>query len=110
MVAGIFAAKKRAAYITTLRAKKRRRAKLSRAGQTRLHAIDRAPEAKPTLPPDPEWIEVLRRFEAGRPLGAVALSNYPSNCYGLAGGVADAGDASAPGDAIAPLSVLAALW
>ena len=62
-----------------------------------------------TLPPDPEWIEVLRRFGTGRPLCAVALSNYPSDDYGLAGG-AIAGDASAAGDAIAPLSVVAALW
>jgi hypothetical protein len=105
MLAGFFATKKRAAYFATLRVKKRRRAKLSRAGQIRLRAIDRAPEAKPTLPPDPEWIEGFRRFETGRPLGAVALSNYPSDDYGLAGG-AIAGDASAAGDA----SVLAALW
>jgi hypothetical protein len=52
----------------------------------------------------------LRRFDTGRPLRAVALSNYPSNCYGLAGGLA--GEDSAAGDAIEPLSLLAAafLW
>ena len=51
----------------------------------------------------------FRRFETGRPLGAVAPSNYPSNFYGLAGG-AIAGDASAPGDAMSLLSAEAFLW
>jgi hypothetical protein len=75
----------------------------------RFRATDRAPEAEPTPPPDPEWIEnYFRRFETGRPLYAVALSNYPLNDYGFAGG-AIAGDASAAGEAIAPLSVLAFL-
>ena len=60
---------------------------------------DRSPEAEPTPPPDPEWIELLRQFETGQPPDAAALSNYPSNCYGLAGG-AVAGEASAAGDAI----------
>jgi hypothetical protein len=104
MLAGIFATKKRAACFATLRGKKRRRAS-HRAPEIRVRVIDRSPEAEPTPPPDPEWIDLLRRFETGRPRGAVALSNYPSNCYGLAGG-AIAGDASAPGDAIAPLSVV----
>src|SRR5208337_4608384 len=61
-------------------------------------------------PPTLNGSKFLRRFETGRPLRAVALSNYPSSCYGLAGG-AMAGDASAAGDAIAPsLLAAAALW
>ena len=51
----------------------------------------------------------FRQFETGRPPGAVALSNYPSNCYGLAGG-AIAGDDSAAGDAMSLLSAEAFLW
>ena len=44
------------------------------------------PEAKPTLPPALNGSMYPRRFETGRPLRAVALSNHPSSCYGLAGG------------------------
>jgi hypothetical protein len=43
------------------------------------------------------------RFETERPLCTAALLNIRQNDYGLAGG-AMAGDASAAGDAIAPLS------
>ena len=106
MLAGIFPTKNRAACFATLRAKKRRRACRREPVCFRFRATDRSPEAEPTPPPDPEWIEnYFKRFETGRPLDAVAPSNYPSNDYGLAGG-AIAGDASAPGEAIAPLSVL----
>jgi len=103
MLAGIFATKKRAACFATLRAKKRRRASHrdpDKSGFARL--TDRRRQSQ-LRPPTLNGSICFRRFETGRPPGAVALSNYPSNCYGLAGG-AIAGDASAPGDAIAPLS------
>ena len=58
MLAGIFAAKKRAACFATLRAEKRRRASHREPDQSRLRATDRSPEAKQTPPPDPEWIEL----------------------------------------------------
>jgi hypothetical protein len=54
-------------------------------------------------PPTLNGSNCLRRFETGRSHYAIALSNYPSNCYGLAGG-AIAGDASAAGDAMSLLA------
>lgn len=79
MLAGIFAAKKRAAYLHVARNKKKIGAVSGRG---------------------PDYLRAIRNRAAalhGRPV------EYPSNDYGLAGG-AMAGDASAPGDAIAPLS------
>jgi hypothetical protein len=106
MVAGIFSTKKRAACFATLRAQRKGvvpavngiRDPAERRRQSRL------------CPPTLNGSKYPRRFETGRPPRAVAPSNYPSSCYGLAGGAA-AGDASAPGDAM-PLSLLAAddLW
>ena len=58
MLAGIFATKKRAACLATLRANKRRRAGRREPGSIRFRATDRTPEAKPTPPPDPGRIEL----------------------------------------------------
>jgi len=58
MLAGIFATKKRAACLATLRANKKASCRSSRAGRIQFRATDRTPEAKPTPPPDPGWIEL----------------------------------------------------
>jgi hypothetical protein len=103
MLAGIFAAKKRAAYIATLRAEKRRRASHREPDQSGFAQLtDRRRQSK-LRPPTLNGSNCLRRFETGRRLCAVALSNCPSNCYGFAGG-AIAGDDSAAGDAMSLLA------
>lgn len=94
MVAGIFATKKCRASFKAIGVKRNRASCLVAVGlKIQTNAAERRRRRS-------------RRFETGRPLRAVALPNYnPSSCYGLAGGVIAEGDASAPGDAIAPLSV-----
>jgi hypothetical protein len=98
MVAGIFATKKCRASFKAIGVKTKRASCLIAVGlKIQTNAAERRRRRSRLR---------LRRFETGRPLRAVALSNYnPSSCYGLAGGVIAEGDASAPGDAIAPLSV-----
>src|SRR5579862_6152003 len=99
MLAGIFFAKKRAARFYDAAREKRRRASHREPERTQLtQPADRRRQSQ-LCPPTLDGSISSRRFETGRPQCAVALSKYPSNCYGLAGG-AIAGDASAPGDAI----------
>ena len=107
MVAGIFATKKRAACFAPLRAKKRRRACGRVPDQSGFAQQTERRRRSQLRPPTLNGSIYFKRFETGRPLRAVALSNYPSkNDYGLAGGVAADGDDSAAGEAIAPLSML----
>jgi hypothetical protein len=108
MLAGIFATKKRAACFETPRAKKRkkRRRIQSRTGLNPGFARPTNAGGKAVYAPDLNGSMSVKRFETGRPFRAVALSNYPSSCYGLAGGVAAAGEVSAAGDAIAPVSLV----
>ena len=109
MLAGIFATKKRAASFTTLRAKKGVVPVVaSRTNPSFAQPTERRRQSQ-LHPPTLNGSIYFRLFETGRPLGAVALSNYPSNFYGLAGG-AIAGDASAAGDAMSLLSAEAFLW
>jgi hypothetical protein len=105
MLAGIFATKKRAACFATLRAKKRRRAGHREPDEPDFAQPTERRRQSQLSPPTLNGSNCSRRFETGRPLRALALSNYPSNCYGFAGGVAADGDDSAAGDAI--LSLLA---
>jgi hypothetical protein len=103
MLAGIFATKKRAACLATLRANKRRRAGRREPEESSFAQPTERRRQSQLRPPTLDGSNYLRRFETGRPLYAVALSNCPSNCYGLAGG-AMAGDASAAGDAMSLLA------
>jgi len=109
MLAGMFAAKKRAACFMTLRTNKKASCQPSRAGRVHFAQPTERRRQSRLCPPTLSGSIYFRRFETGRPPCAVALSNYPSNCYGLAGG-AIAGDDSAAGDAMSLLSAEAFLW
>jgi hypothetical protein len=110
MLAGIFATKKRAACFATLRAEKRRRARRREPDQSGFAQPTERRRQSRLCPPIPNGSNYLSRFETGRPLYAVALSNYPSNCYGFAGApvppVAPVAPV-APGAPVAPVSPVA---
>jgi hypothetical protein len=109
MLAGIFAAKKRAACFYDAAREKRRRASRREPNDSNFAQPTERRRQSQLHPPTLNGSICFRQFETGRPRAAVALSNYPSNCYGLAGG-AIAGDASAAGDAMSLLSAEAFLW
>jgi len=109
MLAGIFATKKtRSVFYDAAREKRRRASRREPKESSFAQPTERRRQSQ-LHPPTLNGSIYFRTFETGRPPGAVALSNYPSNCYGLAGG-AIAGDASAAGDAMSLLSAAAFLW
>jgi len=108
MLAGIFARKKRAAGFW-------RRELADSVNQKKASCLPRSrgrptPEAKLALPPDPGSIDVPQAIRTRAAASRSRPVELSVSSYGLAAGAAAAGDASAAGDAIAPILPAAAAF